>query len=405
MNIAYKPKQLLAAISWSFLLGSLQVQAGSLAEALDHAWARHPRATAFPALTDAVRASSELAAALTPGPAKLSLSHLSDQVGANQGKEEWEIELATPLWLAGQKSAHIAEATIHGEDLDNQRAALRLELAGELRNAWWGLATARQKLELAGGRLSSARALEVDVLRRYRAGELSRVDANQARAATHAAQNEFLLADAAARESDLSWRTLTGLAGPNLTPPETMPERHGQTAMHPRLAAMESALRTARARLASVQASQRDAPELAVRLLRERGGGNESYASAIGVKLSIPFASGARLGLASAERRAEILQREAELALARQSVQNELDQAWFELDLAEQQRILAQKRHELAADTLALVEKAFRIGESDLSMLLRSRATAFDAEDRLKHQEIAHGKAISRLKQAQGQMP
>ncbi len=405
MNPGYKTKHLLAASLLSLLLGASSVQADNLANALEQAWARHPRAAALPAHAEVARASGELAAALTPGPATLSLNHLNDQVGADQGKRDWEIELATPLWLPGQKHAHAAEAASQSAEIDTQRAALRLDLAGELRSAWWALAAARQTQDLVRGRLNSVRAMEGDVLRRYRAGDLARVDANLARAATLAAQDESLQAETAAREAELAWQALTAHAGPDRLPPEVLPDRQADIAGHPRLVALAGALRTARARLGVAQANRRDAPELAVRLLRERGDRSESYGNAVGIKLSIPFGSDARQRLATADERAEILRQEAELAQIRQRMQSTLEQAWFELDMTEQQHSLARTRHELASDTLALAEKAFRLGESDLSMLLRARAASFDAETRLKQQELARGKAISRLKQALGQMP
>jgi hypothetical protein len=57
-------------------LASLPVRAGPLAVALEQAWARHPQAGADPALEEEARARAQLAAAVTPGPAAVSLSGL-----------------------------------------------------------------------------------------------------------------------------------------------------------------------------------------------------------------------------------------------------------------------------------------------------------------------------------------
>jgi outer membrane protein TolC len=73
--------------------------------------------------------------------------------------------------------------------------------------------------------------------------------------------------------------------------------------------------------------------------------------------------------------------------------------------MAEQQSGLAHTRHQLAADNLALAEKAFRLGESDLAALLRARATAFATEAALKRQELTRSEAVSQLRQALGLMP
>ncbi len=408
MKPGYKPLRSLAAsllTAWVGGLAALPANAESLAQALEQAWARQPHSAALAARREAAQASAELAAGLTPGPARLSLAHLNDRINSNRGKQEWEIELAAPLWLPGQQAAQAAAAASASAEIDTRNAAQRLELAGELRAAWWKLAGARQADELARERLSSERALEKDVLRRYRVGDLARVDANLARAATLAAQAESLLAEAAARQAELAWRNLTGMAAPNRMDPEALPDQQDQVAEHPRLLALAGALQTSKARLGVARENRREAPELAVRMLRERGDSGETNGHAIGIKLSIPFASKPRLRLASSSEHAEVLRLEAEQMQIRQRLQAELEQVRFELEMAEQQSGLAHTRHQLAADNLALAEKAFRLGESDLAALLRARATAFATEAALKRQKLTRSETVSQLRQVLGLMP
>jgi cobalt-zinc-cadmium efflux system outer membrane protein len=59
----------------------------------------------------------------------------------------------------------------------------------------------------------------------------------------------------------------------------------------------------------------------------------------------------------------------------------------------------------LASDNLALIEKAFSLGESDLATLLRLRSAAFDAMGSLERQRISRAAAVSRLNQALGVLP
>jgi len=54
---------------------------------------------------------------------------------------------------------------------------------------------------------------------------------------------------------------------------------------------------------------------------------------------------------------------------------------------------------------LRLAEKAFSLGESDLTTLLRVRAGAFEAEAFLNRQQVARAAAQSRLKQVLGVLP
>jgi outer membrane protein TolC len=75
------------------------------------------------------------------------------------------------------------------------------------------------------------------------------------------------------------------------------------------------------------------------------------------------------------------------------------------LQSAERQFTMAQERRQLSAENLRLAEKAFALGESDLTTLLRIRSAAFDADAFLDRQRVARAAAISRLNQSMGVLP
>lgn len=386
------------AIAWP-------VHAQSLAGALDAAWARHPQAAAFAARDEEARARAEVAAGFTPGPPALSLSSLNDRLNRNRGKQEWEAEMAVPLWLPGQQAAREAEAESAAAEVAARRAALRLQIAGEVREAWWTLANARHARELAQRRAQTARALDEDVQRRYRAGDLARIDANLAQGERLAAAAEAIEAEAALLSAGQSWRNLTGTAAPSALAEEGATGAREPAEDHPQLAAAAAAARTARSRQRVAEETRRDAPEFAVRVVRERGDFSEPYANMIGVKLTIPFSSGPRVRQENAAARAEASQADAELARARHRLQLDVERARLDLAAAGRQFAMARERRALAADNLQLAEKSFALGEADLTTLLRVRAAAFEAETFLNRQQVAHAAAQSRLKQTLGVLP
>lgn len=384
---------------------ALPAQAQTLAEALEKAWARHPQAAAIAAREDEARARAELAAGITPGPASLALSNLNDRFNRHRGKQEWEAEMAVPLWLPGQRAARGDEAESVAAEVAARSRALRLQLAGELREAWWALAAARNARDLAKRRATTAGALEDGVLRRYKAGDLARIDANLAQGERLAAEAEAIEAEAALLAAEQAWRKLTGMAAPPALAAEGAVALREPVENHPQLAAAAAAARTARSRLRVAEETRRDAPEFAVRVVRERGEFSEPYANTVGVKLTIPFSSGARVRQEGAAARAEASQADAELALASHRLQLEADRARLELAATERQLAMARERQALAADNLRLAEKSFALGEADLATLLRIRAGAFEAEAFLNRQQVAHAAAQSRLKQALGVLP
>lgn len=387
--------------------GAVSAAAGGvgLAHALELAWQRHPEAQALRARTAQALAGAEVAASLTPEPMGVSVGVLTDQPDRNNGKREWEIELAVPLWLPGQQAARQAEAQGRINEVAARAAALRLELAGELREAWWTLAAARNARDLAQRRLDSAQALESDVQRRYRVGELARVDANLAQDERLSAQAELLQAEAELRKAEQAFITLTGAPAPLDLQEEPAASAPSPPDGHPQLAAAATAARAAQAAVKVAQATRRDAPELAVRMVRERGEFSEPYANAIGVTLKVPFSAGGRQRRETEAAQAEAARADAELELARFRLGLAMDQAHAELKAAEQQLAMAQNRRALTADTLALTEKSFALGEADLLTLLRVRAAAYEAEFFLNRQRAALGAARSRLNQTLGVLP
>ncbi|WP_310449530.1 TolC family protein [Sulfuritalea sp.] len=381
-----------------------------LAQALEQAWRLHPQAAALQGREAEARAAQDVAAGLTPEPGSLSIGSRSDRLYRNRGMQEYEVELAAPLWLPGQKAAREAEAASRVDAITARRAALRAELAGELRDAWWTLAAARNAKLLAARRLDTARALEADVSRRYKVGELSRIDANLAQSEVHAAGAELIETEATLLQADQALRTLTGTAAPQ-DMAEEAPKRLAQAGAlatpeaHPLLAAAAAAARSARARVTVADESRRAAPELALRMVRERGDFAEPYANTVGIQLKIPFSSSAQVRREGSAAQAEADQADAEMLRAQTRVRLETERAQRALDAAERQLAMAQERLALSAENLRLSEKAFSLGESDLATLLRIRAAAFDAEAFLDRQRVARAAAISRLNQALGVLP
>ena len=373
--------------------------------ALEQAWSRHPQAIAFTAREAEAQARADVAAGLTPTPPSLSLSNVSDRLNANAGKDAWELELAVPLWLPGQRAARGLEAGRVAADVAARRSALRLQLAGELRDVWWQLAASRQALEVAVQRTMAARALEADVLRRFKVGELARVDANLAQNERLAAEGEWLEAQSALRLAEQSYRTLTGADAPAQLTEEAAAALPGTDEPHPQLAAAQTLAQLAQARLTVAGQTRRDAPELALRLVRDRTDFNAPYTQAVGIKLTVPFSSGARVRQDTAAAQADTAQADAELALAQQRVAQEATRARLALDVAQQQLTHAQERRALTADTLRLAEKAFALGESDLSALLRARSAALEADAFFNRQHTARLSGVSRLNQSLGVMP
>lgn len=398
-------KKTVAPVILTLLAIGWPAQAQTMASVLEQAWSRHPLAVSSQLNLSAAQARADIANGLTPGPALLSMSALDDQPGANRGKQEWELEIETPLWLPGQRGAAQAEARANRKEIDAQQRALRLQLAGEVREVWWAVAAARSNHALATRRNRAAQDLASDVERRVRVGELARVDANLAQIEQLAARAELDDVQSALQQAEQDFRLLIGMAPAEKLAPESLPAQAPALESHPQAQAAVANMDLAGAKLALAQESKREAPTLALRLVRDRADFSDTYADALGVKLTIPFSLGARVRQELNGNRAQVLQAETEyaqilrrIALARESGQRLLKTTQSQLDLATRRTALTQ-------DNLALLEKSFAMGESDLPSLLRARAAHFDAQAMLERQQINAHAAVSRFNQSLGVLP
>ena len=388
------------------LFAVLPAGAQTLGDALESAVARHPVAMSALPRAAAADALAQAAESLTPRPLSASLATLNDRLAADGGRQEWELEIAAPLWLPRQQNAQRALGASTRAVARASQPALRLQLAGELREAWWAVAGARNAEQLAQRRALTAASLEVDVIRRFKAGELARVDANLASSERLDAQATLAAAHSERLQAEEAFRTLSAMDAPETLVPER-PSLPGNAAPmdHPQLAADLAAAQLARDRLAVADVTQREAPELALRMVRERGTRGEGYANALGVKLTIPFSMGPRARQESAAARAELVQAEGQVNLQERRLLQDTAKARRELAASQHQLQLARERLDLSADTLLLAEKSFSLGESDLPALLRARAAAQDAEVALKREEISLYAWQSRLNQSLGVLP
>ncbi len=241
--------------------------------------------------------------------------------------------------------------------------------------------------------------------RRHKIGELARIDANLAQSERLAAEAEAIEAEAVLLATEQTWRALTGMATPS-----TLAEERAETARepmddHPQLLAAAAAARTAQAKRRVAEETRRDAPELTLRVVHERESSSDPYSNVVGVKLTLPFSSGPRWRQENAAARAEATQADAELAQTRLRLQLDVEKAHREVAAAGRQLALARERQALAADSLRLAEKSYALGEADLTMLLRLRTGAYEADAVYQRQQVAQAAARSRLKQTLGVLP
>ena len=383
---------------------ALPAHAQSLRDAVEAAWMRQPLAQARPARAEEFAAKRDATQALFPEPPSLVVGNRDDRLHRNEGARELSAEIALPLWLPGEQGRQAAIVSAERDQYDAALAAAKLKLAGEVRDAYWQVRLTENELALARRKVEEAAVLAADVERRVKAGDLARVDLNQAQTAERLARAALAEAEIKTFRARQGFKVLTGLSKlPGGE--ETLAAQVAPLDDHPLLAPLQRAVATAQAKLNLATQSLRNNPELELGLRRERGLFDEPYAHSFEVRFRLPFATDARNRPRIAAANGEMIEAHAAYNLERAKAAAETEATRRELEQARTVVQLTEARFALAADTQRLLARAFALGELDLIARLRAENERFEAELNFTRAKLEAMRAISRLNQALGVLP
>lgn len=386
------------------LVGSVSLAGTPLASAFEQAWQRQPAAAGEVERQRAVAAQAEAAASWLAAPASLELSTRSDRLNRNRGLRELEAGLAIPLWLPGERTRSQALASAAESALAGRQAALRLQLAQAVREAWWGWQLARNEAVLADDRAAAARRLRDDVARRFAAGDLARADLNQAEGAL--AQAVAAVAETQAAVALARYR-LESLSGVGVAEDGLAAEPEPATGAvdHPELRDLSGRSAVARQSAELARTQRRANPELIIGTRNERGASGEDYAQSWVLGVRIPFAGGPRQDARVAQASAEAVEAEVALERERERLMRAADLARAQVEAARAQLAAAGQRARAAGENRGFFDKSFRLGESDLPTRLRIENEAVEAERALIRARIGLAQSISQWRQSLGLLP
>ncbi len=377
----------------------------SLADAVEAAWGKATQAAQVSGQARQARAEGVVAGSLWAAPPSLELSHRDDRLQASRGVRESEIGIAFPIWLPGQKVARGATADAQARLADGEAAVARLQIAGQVREAWGEVLSQRAERQAIERQATLLDALASDVDRRVRAGDLARADALATRAEVLAART--LRIEAGNREAAAlgRWNALTGL--------DELPEQAEEPAptaavildSHPVISLASLSYEFAQRRLSLVRASERAPPEMIARWRQDAAGRSEPDVNTIGLGVRIPFGTDGRNAPLLSAALTEVEVAQANERLRRHQLAAELQVALASRQAAEAQLDTERSREALLRERAALIDRAFRAGEMSLPELLRALTAHAQAESARARQQVAVRLSKSRVKQALGVMP
>jgi len=395
-------------LAWCGNLAAAPAETGivvsvTLAAALERAWSAAPEQTLATGREAQAQALQRHAEAWLPQAPNLALS---GQAGAYSPSDpsgtysELIAGVELPLWRPGQAEVlrRLAAGT---QDLaEAERAALRLELAGVLREAGWDVLQAQVRVLGLQRALDEVRVAEKKIQRALALGERARVDAVTLAAEVADVAQQVAAAQLSLQQAVLVWRALSRQeALPGEWREVLASERPVE--QHPAAQAARAAwLRAGGERQAGMLAAE-GTPMLGLGARQDRTPGAETL-NAVVVTLSMPLPWEAARGAAEAPLRYAEL--EAEVAWVKQlrALATARDTARLALDGARTQLVLADARMKLEQESLRLAQRQVEEGQMDaldfVTVLRRAREAGLAAE----LAKIELERAVSRVNQAEG---
>ena len=386
------------------LAACLHAQAQTFADVFNKAWSRQPQARAQSSREEELKANQAAASTLFAASPTVGLGHRTDQFNRNAGSREYEVDVSVPIWLPGERAARQNLATSDLSRFIADQTYSRLQLAGELREAIWQIHFAESAKELAKLRLDSAKQIESDVARRVKAGDLAKSDLLLAQGESLAAQGGLAEAERELQQAKLAYKRLVG--------DEQLPTIEPEKAItnvaidsHPTILAWQHRLTIANAKEKLLAQTGRDNPEVSMGMRRERGDFTERYGNTVAVSVRIPFGSQVRNAPRIAAAKANAVEAETEFERQKFEVEQSIQKARTDLDLAKQQSAWADSRMSLASENLQLIKKAFSLGERSLVEYQRTQSAFNEAALAASQAKSNLHRAYARLNQAMGVLP
>ena len=383
----------------------LKVNPGlQLSEVLEKAYARTPMQASLQSRDVMASAKNRVANAMLPSAPAVGVIHQNDAIGSGRGERDWQAELELPVWQPKQRDNRLKVAEAMQSSTTASRQSLKLQVAGQLREALWNIAANDNSLSLAMNKLQVAKKLQSDVDKRYRAGELARTDAMLAEQEVLRVEKEKVRAEAEVMHARHRYYVLTGLRElpASYEEKQSSLEDYSQSPIW-----LESQTKVGLAEterdLAQVESHENMRVLLNVR--STKGAFDTTNNDSVGVHVRVPFGSEASAAPIRAAAEMVVGNALSERETMRFELEAAMHEAEHNLSVSQAELTIAAKQYEIARESLTLAQKAFQLGETDLVSLLRVQAQTFEAERAFTTRQIQVQWDIARYNQTVGVLP
>ncbi len=375
-----------------------------LHDVLEKTIARNPMQASMQSREKMVTAKALIANAILPSTPAMIVAHQNDQLTTGRNEREWLAEVELPIWLPNQRSNRLKVADAFQTNVAAGRESIRLQVAGMLREALWDIAFNDNNLALTSSKLELARSLQLDVEKRYRAGEMAKTDFMLAQQETLRAEREQLRADAEVMHARHRYFILTGLRELPGSFVETQSNLEDYSHSSIWIEA-ESKLGLAETERNLAQIESHENLQVLLNMRRTQGAFDNLSNDSVGLRLRIPFGGDTRAAPIKAAAEMGVGYALTEREKLRTALEAMMHEAEHNLSVSRVELTIATKQYDIAKESAKLAQKAFSLGETDLVSLLRVQAQTYDTERAFTTRQIQLQWDIARYNQVVGVLP
>lgn len=377
----------------------------TLAKVIELTLDKHPESQLTSALKQEADALQQRGDSWLAEAPNIALHYFDDLPGDNKGYREFEAELELPLWNWGQRSAGqaLAENAIH--TTTKQSIALKLKVAGLIRNALWNIALKNNHYEQAKSILTISKQLQSKINRRVELGDLPGSDSLLARSEYLQARSSLAKAEAEMMVARKNYNTLTQLSNIPANFTETLSSLTKVTENHPFLSAVNAIVQRKQAELNWVKSAGSGQTSLSVGGKTERDDKKGDDIESMSVGISIPFGGSAHLAPEIASANIELTKALVQRDRLFRIIEKQHHEAKHALEVTQTELKIANELKQIAESHLKITHLSFTVGEINLLDLLKIQARTQTAIRNAKDHAITLRKNIATYNQSVGIIP
>ena len=339
------------------------------------------------------------------GAPQLQTYYKDDFAGSNLGAYEFDGSIQVPVWNWGQRDASLQLATEAELSVANKLKAIKLKVAGLVREALWAQKLALIRYEMKQKEFGFTQKLAKAVERRVEVGDLPKADFYLVESELLAKKIELINSEAALMHARKRYYFLTQ----SHRVPEHINEEKSQentiNAAHPSLLAINSTIAQKKARVEWLKARGSGQTTVAVGGVTERGSRADKTINSIAFTVNIPFGGSAYIAPIVALANKAYVEAEIEKAHLYRNLLEKMHESQHELEIEQEQLKVARKMQVNAEQQLKIAIISFKAGEIELMNFLRIQSRAQLVIENALESDMRLQRDIALYNQAVGVMP